>query len=496
MRIINKIGVSRLLRCLLVLWLTGVSCASAQGVFDDWLRQRSPKCEVRAAWLTTLFGLDWPSVKSTNVQTMARQQQELCAILDTLQQAGINTILFQTRTRGAVLYDSAIEPWDGSLTGTTGRNPGYDPLAFIVRECHKRGMELHAWMVTIPYCKVSSANSLGAGSTLRKHPKWFKKASDSWYLDPALTETDEYLASLCREVVEKYDVDGIHLDYLRYPEFPFADDAAYKLHGKGIGKEQWRRNNITRIATRVSRAVKSVKPWVKVSSSPIGKYADLSRYPSGGWNAYKAVGQEAQRWLADGVMDALFPMMYFRGDNFYPFAANWQEASGGKPVVPGLGIYLLSEKNWDISIITRELETIRGMQMGGQAYYRAKFLWTNPKGIYSYARDTYYIFPSVWTALSADGVQAPGAPKGVYVEADGLQCTLHWQSADDDVTYTVYGSNTLPINTEDVTQMIAAHVDADEYAVPFEHSAYRYYAVTATNRYGMESSATTLGVVE
>ncbi len=496
MHIMCKIGRLRFLQCVLFLLMMMVPGASAQGVFDVWLQRHTPKYEVRAAWLTTLMGLDWPSVKSTNEQNRMRQQQELCSILDTLQQAGINTILFQTRTRGAVLYPSSIEPWDGALTGTTGKDPGYDPLAFVVRECHKRGMELHAWMVTIPYCKVSAAKSLGSGSTLQKHAKWFKKASDSWYLDPAQTETDAYLASLCSEVVEKYDVDGIHLDYLRYPEFPFADDAVYKAQGKGLSKEQWRRNNITRIATCVSKAVKKVKPWVKVSSSPIGKYTDLQRYSSGGWNAYKAVGQAAQRWLADGVMDALFPMMYFRGNNFYPFAANWQEASGGKPVVPGLGVYLLSEKNWSLDVVTRELETLRGMQMGGQAYYRAKFLWTNPKGVYTYARDTYYMYPSVWPTTTMEGVQAPTAPKNVVFEDNGLTCALRWTSSGDDVTYTLYGSNTFPVDTEDITQMIATHVDADTYAIPFEWGAYRYYAVTACNRYGMESAATTVCVVE
>jgi uncharacterized lipoprotein YddW (UPF0748 family) len=495
MRLIYKIGSPYRWILVLGLWLM-VLAMSAQGVFDAWMQRRSPKYEVRAAWLTTLYGLDWPATKATNAQSMLQQQRELCVILDTLQRAGINTVLFQVRTRGAVLYPSSVEPWDGSLTGTTGRNPGYDPLAFAVNECHKRGMELHAWMVTIPYCKVSAAKSLGAGAAIQKHPKWFKKTSDSWYLDPAQTETDTYLASLCREVVERYDVDGIHFDYLRYPEFPFSDDASYKQYGKGMSKTEWRRSNITRIATHLSKTIKQLKPWVKVSASPIGKYTDLQRYPSGGWNAYKAVAQEAQRWLATGVMDALFPMMYFRDNHFFPFAANWQEASDGKPVVPGLGIYLLSEKNWSLDVFTREMEVIRGMQMGGQAYYRAKFLWTNPKGIYSFARDTYYMFPSVWRATEAKGVVAPKAPTGVAPDADGLLCTLRWQSVEDAVVYCLYGSDTYPVDTEDVTNLIDAHVEGTVCTIPVEAGAYRYYAVTAKNRYGMESSAATVCVAE
>ncbi len=491
MRLVYRIG--KIYGWILVMGLLVVNLsAAAQGVFDVWMQRQSPKYEVRAVWLTTLYGLDWPSTKATNAQGMLQQQRELCAILDTLQQAGINTVLFQVRTRGAVLYPSSVEPWDGALTGTTGKNPGYDPLAFAVNECHKRGMELHAWMVTIPYSKVSSAKSLGTGAAIHKHPKWFKKASDTWYLDPAQRETDAYLASICKEIVERYDVDGVHFDYLRYPEYPFPDDASYKLSGRGMSKGEWRRGNITRIATHLSKTIKQLKPWVKVSASPIGKYTDLQRYPSGGWNAYKAVSQEAQAWLASGVMDALFPMMYFRDNHFYPFAANWQEACYGKPVVPGLGIYLLSEKNWGLDVFTREMEVIRGMQMGGQAYYRAKFLWTNPKGIYSFARNSYYMFPSVWRATEANGVEAPAAPTHVTLDADGLLCTLRWQSAGDDVTYTLYGSDMYPVDTEDVTNMIVTGVEGTECTLPVEAGVCRFYAVTAKNRYGMESLATTV----
>ena len=114
---------------------------------------QTPKYEVRAVWLTTLNGLDWPSVKATNNEAIERQKRQLTTILDQLARANVNTILFQARVRGTTLYPSQIEPWDGCLTGTPGRNPGYDPLQFAIDECHKRGMELHAWVVAIPVGK-------------------------------------------------------------------------------------------------------------------------------------------------------------------------------------------------------------------------------------------------------------------------------------------------------------------------------------------------------
>ena len=126
-----------------------------------------PKRETRAVWLTTFSSLDWPKNKATSPAGIKAQQDELCRILDRLKEVNINTVLLQTRVRGSVIYPSAIEPWDGCLTGTPGRAPGYDPLAFAVRECHKRGMELHAWLVAIPCFKISAATRMGNRSVLK-----------------------------------------------------------------------------------------------------------------------------------------------------------------------------------------------------------------------------------------------------------------------------------------------------------------------------------------
>ncbi|WP_462340802.1 glycoside hydrolase family 10 protein, partial [Paraprevotella clara] len=139
----------------------------------------SPKRETRAVWLTTFSSLDWPKNKATSPVGIKAQQDELCRILDRLKEVNINTVLLQTRVRGSVIYPSAIEPWDGCLTGTPGRAPGYDPLAFAVRECHKRGMELHAWLVAIPCFKVSAATRMGNRSVLKTHPKLCVRHGDS-----------------------------------------------------------------------------------------------------------------------------------------------------------------------------------------------------------------------------------------------------------------------------------------------------------------------------
>lgn len=141
------------------------------GFFTPGLTYSQPKYEIRATWLTTLGGLDWPSQKATSAKGIERQKQELCEILDALKRANFNTVLLQTRLRGDVIYPSAIEPFTESLTGHEGGNPNYDPLKFAIEECHRRGMELHAWIVTIPIGNTRQVKLLGKKSiTKSNHP--------------------------------------------------------------------------------------------------------------------------------------------------------------------------------------------------------------------------------------------------------------------------------------------------------------------------------------
>lgn len=340
----------------------------------------APKHEVRAVWLTTISGLDWPRAKANTEAGRQAQQQELCRMLDRLQQDGINTIYLQTRVRGSVIYPSAIEPWDRALTGRFDVHPGYDPLQFAIDQCHERGMECHAWVVAIPAFKIPDARAMGRKSLIYTHPKLLYKHNGTYYLDPSLPGTADYLESLCREIAHNYDVDGIHFDYIRYPEKTPATRA------------DWRRGNITRIVRQLYGAIKEEKPWIKVSCSPVGKYRDVSRYSARGWNAYNAVFQDAVLWMQEGIMDMISPMMYFRGNNFFPFAADWQEQSHGRVIAPGLGIYFLDpgEKDWDLEEVTRELRFIRQMDMGGAAYFRARFLLDDVKGLETWLRNHYY----------------------------------------------------------------------------------------------------------
>lgn len=451
----------------------------------------APKYEVRGVWLTTLNGLDWPKTKATSAANRERQKQEFCKILDQLKAARINTVLLQTRIRGSVIYPSKIEPWDVCLTGQFDKDPGYDPLAFAIEETHRRGMELHAWVVTVPCFKMKDATKMGPKSLLKTRPQLLKKHNDSYYLDPGLPDSDDYLVSICKEIVDRYDVDGIHFDYIRYPENAnsFPDGSTYKKYGNKSPKAEWRRSNITRMVSKAHKAIKALKPWVRLSCSPVGKFKDTRRFSSYGWNAYTAVFQDAQGWLHDGIMDLLFPMMYFQGNHFYPFAADWQENSHGRPIVPGLGIYFLSpnEKDWDLGVIQRELCYLREQGLQGQAYFRSKFLTDNTKGLYDYIKNFYYPYPALLPPMTWESSTPPAAPEVRDERTGPTTGCLRWKPVKN-CRYVIYASKQLPVDTSDPANIVMVTPNC-EYTYNLLSSTLLdlHFKVTALDRYGNES---------
>ena len=458
-----------------------------------------PLRETRAVWLTTIGGLDWPRIWVTDASSRERQKEELVRILDNYQRANINTVIFQTRVRAALLYPSKIEPWEMSLTGIPGQSPGYDPLAFCIDECHKRGMELHAWVVCIPIGTKQRQNGYGAAALIRKHPELVKTAKGGeMFMIPGKPETADYIASICPEIVENYDVDGISLDYIRYPEstFNYSDDELYP-RASNLSKAEWRRENITRIVRRVHDVVKPIKPWVKLSSSPIGKYADTRRYSAGGWNCYNAVWQDPKLWLRENLQDMLFPMMYFTGDNYYPFLFDWLENSYGHPIVPGLGIYFLDprEGRWTLNEVRAEMHTARNSGIGGIAFYRGEFLTKNCKGIYDTTCDEFFPYPALTARMTWMGdTIAPPAPTALRYDKEELS----WNSLPfygggpgrgSSLLYNVYGSNLYPVDVTKAENLLAARVTDTRWTLNARAQKVRHYAVTAIDRFGNESPA-------
>ena len=432
-----------------------------------------PKQEMRAVWLTVIGGIDWPRTLATDEASMRRQQQDLCNILDQLKAANTNVVLMHTRVRASMIYPSNIEPWCEYLTGKTGKSPGYDPLQFCIDECHKRGMQCHAWVVTLP---VGKWNSAATKQLRQKMPNVIRKIGDEGYMNPERPETAEYLARICREITERYDIDGIHLDYIRYPE-------TWKIT---VPRDQGRRN-ITHIVRAIRDAVKSVKPWVMYSCSPIGKFDDLTRFSSKGWNAYSKVCQDAQGWLRDGLMDALFPMMYFRGDHFYPFAIDWHQHTSGRIVAGGLGTYMLDKRqqDWPLDEVRRQMNVLRSHGLG-HAHFRSKFFTDNTKGVYDFCTNEFDRYPALVPPMTWEHSEAPEAPAKLTVNGNLLTWTAV-PARESYTLYNIYASEQSPVNVDDPRNLIATRVMGT--SLHIQSSTPRHYAVTALDRYGNESAA-------
>lgn len=457
---------------------------------------RPLKTEIRAVWLATVYGLDWPRAAATSESSRERQRQALCGMLDKLQEANFNTVFFQARLRGDVAYRSAIEPFSYVFTGKEGGSPGYDPLAFAVEECHKRGMECHAWFVTFPLGKEEHVRMLGKQSVVKRMPQLCRKHNGEWFLDPGVPGTSDYILSLVREIVENYDIDGIHFDYIRYPEkaTSFPDKKAFRRYGEKNKLDDWRRDNINKMVARIYDAVKAMKPWVQVSSSPLGKYSRIPEVPDAGWTAYESVFQDPCQWFRAGKQDMILPMMYYLHKNFFPFVDNWVANSNGRLVVPGLGAYRLTkgEADWSLNDLTDQIDYSRYYGGAGCAFFRAGNILSNEKGIYDELKNHYYLYPAQLPPLKWLDDSVPRAPREIRVERKGDELRLSWDkpaAETRDLTYTVYCTTKDTLDLGDPKNILATCCHGNELfiTVPEGQEAGYTFAVTSSTRYHIES---------
>ena len=348
----------------------------------EWMRAE----EIRAVWLTTNYQLDWPTEAGVSEPVIRRQKAELIRMLDRLKEAGLNTVFFQARIRGTVFYKSALEKQSRFLTGKAGAESEFDALAFAVEECHRRGMKCHAWMVCMPLGGKKYIQQNGLADFVRKNSSFVTWHQGEYYLEPSAPQTAHYLASIAAEMVANYAVDGVHLDYIRYPEKAgeYPDKKRYEASGKQVSLPQWRRDNITRIVYAIYDRVKEVRSEAAVSSAPLGLYDGRFGKSYYGWNAFDAGFQEVERWLREDKHDFIAPMMYYKGVMFYPFVADWCMRSYGKGVVPGLGIYRLNEKgtDWTVGEIEKQVWWSRQLGASGYALFRARNLLDDHPALY------------------------------------------------------------------------------------------------------------------
>lgn len=326
--------------------------------------------ETRAVWLTTNFRLDWPPARYDEEY----QKNALVEIFDDIRKKNLNTVYFQVRFNSTVLFKSSFEPISFYITGKTGDTTAYDPLQFAIELAHKRGLEIHAW-VNVTKCFDGTEKNLleNPNHIYQKHPDWIVKdtrdGATAYWLDPGLPAVKEYLVDLIYELAMDYDVDGIQYDYLRYPGKTFEDDFSYGVHGGGLSRDDWRRNNLTEIVKDLSDKIKADKPFLKIGAAPIGIYKN--QVNARGLEGYYDAFQDSREWLKKGYIDYVVPQIYWDFDSnprFDVVAKDWIENSFGRSVVLGIGAY----KPEVYSEIDKMIGLSRLINSGGVSFFRYK----------------------------------------------------------------------------------------------------------------------------
>jgi uncharacterized lipoprotein YddW (UPF0748 family) len=367
------------------------------------------KPEFRAAWIATVAHIDWPSPGNYN---SILQQQEFIRILDMHKANGMNAVIVQVRPSSDAFYPSPYEPWSQWLTGVQGKapNPYYDPLQFMIEEAHKRGMEFHAWCNPYRADFSIGKSSIAPNHVTRTHPEWFISYGGKKYFDPGNPNAREHVVKVIKDLVSRYDVDGIHFDDYFYPykipgrEFP--DHVSYNKYGKGMTRDAWRRSNVDSIIYQLHVAIKEIKPAVKFGISPFGVWRNADKDPNGsptraGVTNYDDLYADVLLWLKNGWIDYVAPQLYWEiGHRAAPFEVLvdwWSKNTYGRHCYIGIGYYLAgSNTAWkDPTLLPRQLELIRSYkEIQGAVFYNTNAFFRNPLGWNDTLRLNYFKHPA------------------------------------------------------------------------------------------------------
>ncbi|MEV1082910.1 family 10 glycosylhydrolase [Streptomyces sp. NPDC050211] len=274
--------------------------------------------EMRGMWLATVANRDWPSRAGLSP---SQQRAELVAHLDTAVRNRLNTVIFQVRPTADALWPSPYEPWSQYLTGTQGKDPGWDPLGSAVAEAHARGLELHAWFNPFRIANHTDPKRLAAAHPARKHPDWVVTYGGKLYYNPGLPEVRAFVQEAMLDAVRKYPVDAVHFDDYFYP-YPVAgqtfDDAgAFDLYGGGFAnRADWRRDNINRLVGEMAARIKSIRPGTQFGISPFGVWRNAGTDPLGsdtraGVQTYDDLYADTRRWVRENWIDYICPQLYW-----------------------------------------------------------------------------------------------------------------------------------------------------------------------------------------
>lgn len=338
--------------------------------YTQYIPDKTPvvKRELRGTWICTVGNMDWPSSAAKKIKTDAERIQkskdELVKLLDKAVEMNLNAVFFQVSPTGDAFFKSSIVPWSQYLTGTLGKDPGFDPLAFAVAEAHKRNLEIHAWFnpyrVSMDTGKAAITSLNTEKSVYKEHPEWIKTSAGRIFVDPGIPEARKWVIARVMEVVNDYDVDGIHFDDYFYDEGyvgELKDEDTFKKYNKGqfsnIG--DWRRNNTYLLVRELSNKIRSTKSWVKFGISPGGVWGNIGDvHPDGSYTKAKFTNYDVsfadtKRWVEEELVDYIAPQVYYSYANprapYGEVASWWANVCKEKKVqlYIGLALFLIND---------------------------------------------------------------------------------------------------------------------------------------------------------
>ncbi|HTR80322.1 MAG TPA: family 10 glycosylhydrolase [Bacteroidota bacterium] len=454
------------------------------------------KREARGVWLSRF---EYANVDSTKAQA------HITEVFEKARAAKMNMVFFQVRGNGDAFYRSHFEPWSDLLSGTLGKDPGWDPLEYAVREAHRLGLEIHAWVNTFPVWRGKKPPiETTPRSLYLAHPEWIvcdangkPMPLNDRYVDisPGIPEARRFIINVVLDIVEQYDVDGVQFDYIRYPEdapqLGYSHDSisvarfkSYEGNPYKLDWDNWEREQVNQFVYGAYNAITELKPWVKVSASVIGKYSGT------GWTAYNSVYQDVRRWMELGKMDFVIPMVYWEMDNkthpFGPLVTEWtSRVSYDRPIIPGILLGLQQKFGWPE--IEDEVEAARERGAVGVVFFSSSDM---DKAAVILGMEEFPYWSDLPAMTWKDSV-APQAPVLNPPKMRGFSAELSWNIAggnDEAVYFNLYRSASPSFDPDDVKNLLVVTArNTDEFTDSTAAGGNWYYGVSALNRAGNES---------
>ena len=474
------------------------------------IQQQSPypKREFRGAWIQAVNG------QFRGIPT-EKLKQTLIDQLNSLQGAGINAIIFQVRPEADALYASQLAPWSRFLTGVQGQAPSpyWDPMQFMIDECHKRGMEFHAWIN--PYrVKTSLKSELSPNHLYNIHPEWFVTYNNQLFFDPALPESRRHICMVVADIVSRYDVDAIHMDDYFYP-YPakgmdFPDDASFARYGGGFtNRADWRRSNVNILIQKIHETIRGLKPWVKFGISPFGIYRNEKNDPLGsktnGLQNYDDLYADVLLWARNGWVDYNIPQIYWQighpAADYETLVKWWAKNTENRPLFIGQSVMNTIQnadpKNPSVNQLPRKMALERAYQtIGGSCQWPASAVVENAGKYRDALVQEYHKYPALVPVFDFMDDKAPGKVrkvKKVWTE-DGYMLFWTAPKAKDEmdraVQYVVYRfDDKEKVNIDDASHIVAVTRN-NIYKLPYKAVKNKYrYVVTALDRLHNESKS-------